>query len=176
MDVKSLLFVLLLVAGCATPGPRVATVDPSTLPDHGRLTVLVFYAKQCNCLSAHDARLLDLYGRYHGRGVAFLFVDSEVGANQAQDEAEVRGRGYPFPVVVDRGAKLADAVGAEYSTYTVVLDEGGRVRYHGGIDSDKSHLHDDATPYLADAIDDLLAGRAVRPPTNEGLGCALRKW
>ena len=176
MDVKPLLFALLVCAACAPPGPRVTTVDPSTLPSHGRFTVLVFYAKECSCLQTHEARLLDLYGRYHERGVAFLFVDSEVGANQAQDETELRGRAYPFPVMVDRGAKVANALGAEYATYTVILDEGGRVRYHGGIDSDKSHLHDDATPYLADALDDLLAGRAVRAAANEGLGCALRKW
>jgi hypothetical protein len=167
---------LLLTVGCAPTGPRVAAIDPSTLPSHGRFTVLVFYARQCNCLSAHDARLLDLYARLHDRGVAFVFVDSEVDADEGRDAADVRQRGYPFPVMVDHGAKLANALGAEYATYSVVVDDAGRVRYHGGIDSDKSHLHDDATPYLADALDDLVAGRPVRAAANEGLGCALRKW
>lgn len=176
MDVKCLLGVVLLVLGCASSGPRAQTIDPSTLPAHDKLTVLVFYAKQCNCLEAHDRRLLDLYARYHDRGVAFVFVDSEVDASQADDEAATRKRGYAFPVWVDRGAKLAGALGAEYATYTVVVDEAGRVRYHGGIDSDKTHLHDDATPYLGDALEDLVAGRPARAGTNEGLGCALRKW
>ena len=50
--------------------------------------------------------------------------------------------------VRDPGATLAKELGAQYATYSVVLDADGRVRYHGGIDSDKNHLHDDATPYL----------------------------
>ncbi len=176
MDVKPLLLGALLSAACTSAGPRVAAIDPSALPSHAPFTVLVFYAKECNCLVAHDARLVELYGRFHDRGVAFLFVDSEVGADQARDDAELRRRGYPFPVVIDRGAKLANALGAEYATYSVVVDDAGRVRYHGGIDSDKSHLHEDATPYLGDALDDLVAGRPVRAAANEGLGCALRKW
>ncbi len=176
MDVKWLLPVVLPILACASSGPRAQTIDPSTLPTHGRFTVLIFYAKQCNCLEAHDRRLIDLYGRYHDRGVAFLFVDSEVDANQTDDEAETRRRGYAFPVWVDRGAKVANALGAEYATYTVVVDEAGQVRYHGGIDSDKTHLHDDATPYLGAALDDLVAGRPARAGSNEGLGCALRKW
>lgn len=177
MDVKPLLLALFLsIPACAQPGPRVAAIDPGALPSQGRFTVLVFYARQCSCLAAHDARLEELYARVRDRGVAFLLVDPEVGANQAEDEADARRRGYAFPVVIDRGAKLANALGAEYATYSVIVDEAGRVRYHGGIDSDKSHLHDDATPYLADALDDLLAGRPVRTAANEGLGCALRKW
>lgn len=176
MDVRTLLPVLLLSAGCAASGPRVAAIDAAALPTHARFTVLVFYSSGCHCLEAHDARLLDLYARYHERGVAFVFVDSESGADQARDEAEVRRRDYLFPVVIDRNANMADALGAEYATYSVILDDAGRVRYHGGIDSDRTHLHDDATPYLADALDDLLAGRPVRTAANEGLGCALRKW
>lgn len=176
MDVRRLVLLALLTAlGCAPSGPRTDAIDPSALPSHGRFTALIFYAKHCNCLDAHEGRIGEMYGRFHERGVTFLFVDSEVGADQAEDDAATRGR-FPFPVWIDHGAKLANELGAEYATYSVIVDEGGRVRYRGGIDSDKTHLHDDATPYLADALDDLLAGRPVRSSSNEGLGCALRKW
>ena len=37
-----------------------------------------------------------------------------------------------------------------------VLDAQGRIRYHGGIDSDKSRLHEDAQLYLRDAVEDVL--------------------
>jgi hypothetical protein len=58
----------------------------------------------------------------------------------------------------------------------VVLDAQGRLRYHGGIDSDRSHLHDDAQPYLGDALVDLLSGRSPRVAEGKTLGCALRTW
>jgi hypothetical protein len=167
---------LLLGAACATPGPRVAAVDPAALPARAPWTVLVFYSPTCHCLEQHGARLHALYDAYHARGVQFFMVDSEVRGSPDRDEAEARRRGYPFPIVRDAGATLANELGATYATYSVVLDAAGRIRYDGGIDSDKNHLHEDATPYLQDALDDLLAGRPPRRAEAKTLGCALEKW
>jgi hypothetical protein len=50
------------------------------------------------------------------------------------------------------------------------------VHYRGGIDSDRIHLHDDRTPYLEQALDDLLAHREPRVAEGKSLGCALQKW
>jgi hypothetical protein len=174
---------------CASSPSRVSDVPSTTLisgdgsaVDARRLvgsapwTVLIFFAPHCHCLDAHDGRVRALYEAYHGRGVAFRMIDSETGGSRERDNVEARRRGYPFPILLDRGAKLADALGAEYATYSVVVDAEGRVRYRGGIDSDKMHLHDDAQPYLQFALDDLLSGRAVRFPEVKTLGCALERW
>lgn len=175
----------LLLFGCSPTGPRAMVIDRAMLPPPAqsedafamhRLTVLVFFSPTCHCLSAHDERLVRLYRAYHPRGVDVLLVDSEVGATPERDALEAHSRGYPFPIVVDRGAKLANALGAEFASYSVVLDSEGHVRYHGGIDSDRSHLHEDARLYLQKAIDDLLAGRSPRVEEGEALGCTLQKW
>jgi hypothetical protein len=168
--------VLLAASGCAPVGPRVASIDLAALPTHGSLTVLVFFSPNCHCLALHDQRLVGLYERYHARGVDFVMVDSETSGSAENDAREATRRGYPFPIVRDPGAKLADAVGAQYASYSVVLDAHGRLRYHGGIDSDRSHLHDDAQPYLRDAIVDLLSGRSPRVAEGKTLGCALQTW
>jgi hypothetical protein len=106
--------------------------------------------------------------------VKVLVVDSEVSATTAADAEAVRERGLPA-ITLDPGAKLADALDAEYATYTVVFDDHGKVRYRGGIDTDKNVLHDDAAPFLRDALDDLLAGREPRRAEGKALGCALQK-
>ncbi len=167
---------VLVGASCAPVEPRVASVNLATLPAHGTLTVLVFFSPHCHCLAVHEPRLKELYERYHPQGVDFVMVDSETGGTAESDALEASRRGYPFPIARDPGAKLADALGAQYATYSVVLDAQGRLRYHGGIDSDKSHLHDDAQPYLRDAIEDLLAGRSPRVAEGKTLGCALQTW
>ena len=174
---KTLPLVLALLLGsvhCAAP--PAGAVDPTVLPTRAPVTVLIFFSPGCHCLAAHDARLVSLAGRYHPRGVQFFMVDSEAGGDEARDQAEARRRGYPFPMLLDRGAKLAGSVGADFASDTVILDAGGRVLYHGGIDSDRNELHDDATPYLQDALDDVLAGRPPRVAQHESLGCSLRKW
>jgi peroxiredoxin len=145
-------------------------------PSQARLMVLFFFANHCPCQAAHDARLRDLYARYHVRGVDFLAVDSEVGATPSRDAAEAAVRGYPFPILIDQGGALAKRLGAQYATESFVIDREGTVRYHGGIDSDKRHLHPDATPFLRDALDDLLADRPPRRSEGKALGCALQTW
>lgn len=179
---------LLALSSCASAPPAyvpawpaLTVVDTSgaktTLPAdlaRSKLTVLVFYAEHCPCFRVHEARLVELARTYERRGVRVLFVDSEASSNADGDARAAAERGLP-PIALDPGAKLADAVGAEYATYTVVLDARGRVRYRGGIDSDKDLLHDDATLFVRDAVDDLLAGREPRVAEGKALGCALQK-
>jgi hypothetical protein len=139
-----------------------------------RFTVFVFYSEDCPCMRAHEPRLEQLRSEYAARSVAVVLVDSELGADPAHDAVEAKRRGYAFPLLTDRDARLAKALNAEFATHAIVVDSSGRVRYSGGIDSDKNHMRPSATPYLRHALDDLLAGNEPRTPDREPLGCALR--
>jgi hypothetical protein len=125
-------------------------------------------------MAAHDARLVELVSEFGRRGVAFFLVDSELDADVARDAREAERRGYPFPLLTDRAARLAARLGAEFATHTVIVDAGGEIRYSGAIDSDKNRIHANANPYLREALVDLLAGRSPSSADREGLGCALR--
>jgi hypothetical protein len=152
---------------------------PRSLPPPAggaRLTVLVFSAWHCPCQTAHDPRLGALYARYHGQGVDFFLVDSELGGQLAIDAAKAHERGYSFPVLLDPGASLARTLHAEYATESFVIDREGTVRYHGGLDSDRTTVHEDAVPLLANALDDLLLGKTPRSAETKALGCALQTW
>ena len=151
----------------------VTTTLPADLAG-SRLTVVVFYAEHCPCFSVHDDRLRELASVYGPQGVRVMVVDSEVSATAERDARAAAARGLPA-ITMDPGAKLADALDAVYATYTVVLDGQGQIRYRGGLDSDKARLHDDATSYIRDALDDLLAGREPRRAEGKALGCALQK-
>jgi peroxiredoxin len=180
------LVLILGLAGCGAPsmhakdvvlaGEGRASAPLSSLLRQARFTVLVFISAECPCVEAHDERLRALAAQYRQRGVQFLAIDSEVGTTPESVAAFERERRYAFPVLVDRKARLANALRAEYASYTVVLDAAGDIHYRGGVDSDKQKLHEDAVPYLRDALEDLIAGRPVRRPEARTLGCVLRKW
>lgn len=184
----ALLVTALALAACApsrAPAPPVIPelrlVDTAggttTLPGdlaRAKVTVVVFYAEHCPCFSVHEARLRDLARTYADRGVRMIYVDSEVSATRERDARAAAERGLPA-IVLDPGGKLADALGADYATFTVVFDAEGRARYRGGIDSDKERLHDDTEAYVKNAVEDLLAGREPRTPEGKALGCALQK-
>lgn len=154
-----------------TAGRRTAFPDDLA---RATLTVVVFYAEHCPCFRIHEERIREAVRVYGPQGVQVLVVDSEVSANQERDAQAAAERGLPA-IVLDPGAKLADALGADYATFAVVFDAHGRVRYRGGIDTDKNALHEDTKRFLLDALDDLLAGREPRTTEGKALGCALQK-
>jgi hypothetical protein len=174
-----------MVASCASSGlqpvaiEHVATGDATgELVPRGsdRYTVLIFFSADCHVLRAHDERVRRLATSYADRGVRFFAVDSEAGATLLRDERERQQRGYPFPIVLDEKARLAKTFGAQYAGHVVVLDRAGSVVYLGGIDSDRVRLTEDATPYLSQALAELLAGRQPLVAEAKTLGCALRTW
>ncbi len=183
------------LAGCgagntvaiAPNAPLVAAEGDTSLErlHHARYTVLVFFTAHCPVQKAHDARMRELADAFRAQGVAFVGVASEVDADAASVNEAARTRGLPFPVVVDRGARLADALGVEYSTHVVVLGEPSKaaanaearrsVLYSGAIDSDGAFLTASAKHYLKDALSALVSGTTVSTKRTEALGCPLRK-
>src|SRR5262249_9230239 len=139
-------------------------------PPGARATVITFFSAHCPCQRAHDERLVALASRYGPSGVAFLAVDSEADSSLAADVAEAKARRLPFPILSDPTGAVANAFGAQCATYSVLVDTTGRILYRGGIDSDKNHVHADATPYLAIAIDQWLAGRTPDPAESKAFG------
>ncbi len=141
-----------------------------------RFTILEFFSADCPVQRAHDRRLIQLHEQYRSRGVAIVLIDSESAASPKRDAVEAKSRGYPFPILIDEGGRIADLLQAEYSTFSVIVDSKGRTHYAGGIDSDHSELKPGSAPYLRDAIDDLLAGNEPRRAKTKTLGCSLQKW
>ena len=82
----------------------------------------------------------------------------------------------PFPLLKDVGNALADRLGAERTPEVFVLDQGRVVRYRGRIDDQFSfgvHRPVPTRHELADALEDLLAGRAVAVARTEVAGCRI---
>jgi peroxiredoxin len=139
------------------------------------LTVLLFFSSDCPVQKAHDGRIRELAQTYGSRGVSFYAVVSEVGADMRAEREAAKQRGFVFPVLEDRGAALADALGVDFSTHSVVLDRDASVLYSGGIDSDRTHLSSGAERWLERALQASLEGKPIEKASTEPLGCPLRK-
>lgn len=187
--IRPLLLALLVSAcGAATPAPKGAPLagalvvegetGPVSLADlAGRApyTVLLFFSGDCPVQKAHDARLRELVAAFQPKGVAFVAVASETGADLARLRAELAKRSLAMPLVEDRGAKLADQLSVEYSTHVTLLDRERHVLYSGGIDDERSRLTEHPKPWLRTALEETVAGRAVTTARTEPLGCPLSK-
>ena len=137
-------------------------------------TVLIFFARLCPCVAAHDARVKQLEAELRGK-VQLFFVDSEAGSSLEEDVKEARARNYLVPILRDDSGAAARDLGVEFATGTVIFDRAGRARYRGGIDTVARDVKDDTPFPLRDALLALLAGRAPPDAEPKTFGCYLRR-
>lgn len=150
------------------------SVDLNTVVKAHRFTAVLFFSAECPVQRSHDARFLSLVERF-GKDVHFVAVDAQVSATLEKAKAQVEKRKYPFVVVVDPKGAWADALGARYSTTVVVLDGEGKVHYRGGIDDQRVTVSPGETPFLANALERLLAGKEPESVEARSLGCVLKR-
>lgn len=148
----------------------------STYPDAEAL-VLIFSSNRCPTAKAYGPRMNELQERYGPRGVQLIAINSndphlypdESLAGMVERASE---DAYTFPYVVDAGQAAARAYGATCTFHVFLLDRDRRIRYQGRIDD--SRIPERVTSHdLRNALDDVLAGRAVRVDTTRAFGCSL---
>jgi hypothetical protein len=157
------------------PGTDGHTYAMRQVSASAKVTVIEFFSADCPVQKAHDARLKEL-GSLREQGVQVLLVDSEAGASLARDATEASARGYPFPILIDDRARMAEALGVRFSTTTLLVDSEGHIRYRGGIDGDQGHLRPNTRFVLREAVESMLAGKNPDPAETKPLGCILRGW
>jgi peroxiredoxin len=140
------------------------------------VVVLVFLATDCPVGNLYLPRLLELEKRYRPKEVQFLAIypneqeDLDAVASHASD------RDVPFPLLKDFGQKLADNLGVSRLPAVAVLDAGFVLRYRGRIDDQYGVATRRARATradLAEAIDEVLAGKKVSVAETEADGCLL---
>jgi peroxiredoxin len=171
-----------------------ATVSPGTriedfvLRDHrgaerrlsdwrdSRLVVVVFLGVDCPLVKLYAGRLAELAREYGLRGVSFVGVNANVQDGVSDVTNYVRKHHLPFPVLKDVGNVLADRFGATRTPEAFVLDGDRVLRYRGRIDDQYGVGMQKSRPSrrdLAEALDELLAGKPVSRPVTEPVGCFI---
>jgi thiol-disulfide isomerase/thioredoxin len=148
-------------------------------PGDGKLSVVVFTCNQCPYAKAFEPRIIELARQYQPKGVVFYAIDPNDEAQYAVESlAEMKTRatekGYPFPYLKDGDSSIARAYGARVTPHVYVIDGSGVLRYRGYVD-DSARPEERRTTGLTNALDDLLAGRAVSNQTTRAFGCTI-KW
>jgi peroxiredoxin len=141
-----------------------------------KVVVLAFLGTECPLASLYAPRLGELARAYEKKGVAFFGVDSNQQDMPSALSRFAREHELPFPLLKDVGNELADRLGVERTPEVFVLDAGRVVRYRGRVDDQFGfgvHRPAPTRRDLADALEDLLAGRPVATMRTEPVGCRI---
>lgn len=139
-------------------------------------TVLWFTTLECPLVLRYLPRIGALARDYAGRGVVTVLVNVGTGDGFVDAVAQAT-LGAPAAVFAkDFDLALARACGVDRTAAAVVLDADRRLVYRGRVDDQHAYTGSRAGPARADlrqALDDVLAGRAVAVPETAVSGCRI---
>ena len=184
---------LAAVAGSGRPDndvpapPTIGTVlDDFKLPDTdgkehslkslagSKGVVILFIATKCPVSNAYNERMEKLAQDYKEKGVNVVGIN----ANSTEPAAEVKShatdKGLTFTILKDDGNKIADRLGATRTPEAYVLDANMKLVYHGRIDNSQ-RVEGITANDLRDALDEMLAGKAVTRTGGAAFGCSIKR-
>ena len=181
MGRATLLLLSVAVAGSVRLQPidgARAAVDPLTAPPGAKAIVYLFTSTDCPISNRYAPEVRRLAQQYGPRGIVFRLVypgraDSDAAIRTHLAEYLYRGVAEPFR---DASLAFANLAGARITPEAVVIAQ-GRVVYRGRIDDRYADVGVDRTAAtthdLADALDAVVAGRAVPHPVTHAVGCYI---
>lgn len=116
-------------------------------------------------------------------GVVWLSVISSAPGKEGHVSGEAANKltkdrnAAPTAVLLDEKGTLGQLYGAKTTPHFFIVNGAGNVAYAGAIDSIKSTDSADiasATNYVAQALGELKAGKAVSIPSTQAYGCSVK--
>jgi thiol-disulfide isomerase/thioredoxin len=189
-SLSCLLLAVLLAPARADTSPIGQKIETFALPDSAgkpwslqstrdqKAVVVLFLGTECPINNAFLPRLAELHKEYADKGVAFVAINANVQDTPQVVAEHARKYAVPFPVLKDAGNVIADRFGARRTPEVFVLDAAGKVCYRGRIDDQFGIGFKRPKPLrrdLAEALDEVLAGKPVSVPTTDVAGCLIAR-
>jgi len=141
--------------------------------------IIMFTCNHCPYVVGSEPRIEAMAQRARSEDLGFVGINSNDPVNYESDSwdnmVKRAGRGMSYSYLHDDNQDTARAYGAERTPEFYLLDSSGTVAYRGRLDdSPRDPSHASASD-LADAMDDMAAGRSVGRPRTDSIGCSV-KW
>ena len=149
----------------------------------GKIVVLEWFNPGCPFVQgAHGTGgLKDLAAKYKDKNVVFVAINSSApGKEGAAPEANAKAKvdwKMDYAIHPDADGKVGHLYGAVKTPHLFVVDAAGVLVYKGGLDSTEGGEIDAGTVvtnYIANALEDLIAGRPVATPETQAWGCGVK--
>jgi len=143
----------------------------------GKIVVLEWTNPDCPFVQRHyrAKTMTTLADRFKGQDVVWLAVNSTNYMDAAKDRAWRSEQGFAYPILDDSAGTVGGAYGAKTTPHMFVIDKTGTLVYQGAIDDDAAGASEgSARNYVAEALDDVTAGKPVRVTETKPYGCSVK--
>ncbi len=137
-------------------------------------TVIVFLSAQCPVVKLYNDRINQIAADYDAKGIKFIGINSNATESLDWVKSDAAKVGYKFPVLIDKGNKFADRLGATVTPEIYYLNADNVLLYHGAIDNDRSGKAV-TEQYLRTAFDQALTGKKIVRTRANAFGCTIKR-
>ena len=164
--------------------PDFALMDQSgkevKLSDYkGKIVVLEWFNEGCPYVKKfYSAGHMNKWAAAYGeKSVVWLTVNSTSGKSVDDNKKISESLKIERPLLSDASGAVGKSYGAKTTPHMYVVNKDGVLAYAGAIDN-KSTTNtgdiDGAKNYVAQAVDELLAGKSVSEPETQAYGCGVK--
>ncbi|ACF12705.1 alkyl hydroperoxide reductase/ Thiol specific antioxidant/ Mal allergen [Chloroherpeton thalassium ATCC 35110] len=150
----------------------------------GKTVVLEWTNPGCPFVVGHykTGNMQQLQEKYTEAGVVWLTVNSTNPAHPNHLSAEALAEkfqsweSHASANLLDEDGKVGELYGAKTTPHMFIIDKNGKLAYAGAIDDDRSTNGgaNASVNYVAQALDELLAGKSVSVKQTKQYGCGVK--
>lgn len=183
-------FTAALAIDTGAPAPAFSLKDMNgkihNLADYrGKLVVLEWVNYDCPFVKKHygSGNMQSLQRKYTAKGVVWLSINSSAAGKQGNyapaewKKLSAERQVASSAILLDSDGVTGKAYAAKTTPHMYIIDQQGKLRYQGAIDSVPSKDAADiagAQNYVTAALDELLAGKAVSIKDSKAYGCSVK--
>lgn len=148
----------------------------------GKTVVLEWFNPGCPFVKyAHgEGPLKSMAEQHRANGVVWLSINSSAPGKEGHgldtNKAAAAQWNIKNPILLDESGAVGKLYGAKTTPHMYVVDAKGTLAYAGALDNAPMGKPEGGTllAYTADALADVLAGKAVRTPSTKSYGCSVK--
>jgi len=148
--------------------------------------IVIFSCNTCpfvvgsSSFAGWEGQYNDIYEKALAQNIGLVLVNSNVAKRDGEDsKSEMKKHkaelGYKMPYVIDKDAKLADALGAKTTPHIYMFNKDGNLVYKGSIDNSWDTKREKLETYLFDAIEAVGNGKKIKNNSTTPRGCSIKK-
>jgi peroxiredoxin len=193
-SLKSAVRALAAVALLTTLGGPALAIEPGQVVDNFRLLdhrgeahelhrlsdmkaiVVMVQGNGCPIVRQALPALAEIRAKYQSQGVEFLLLNSNLQDTRELTAKEATEFKIDFPIMLDGSQQVGEALGVVRTSEVFLIDpKGWQLKYRGPMDDRLSYERQRPANnhYLTDALDAVLAGKSVKTPQADGVGCLV---
>jgi len=142
-------------------------------PRAGLPSLVIFVSSRCPCSLSHHPALLELFEEFgRSQDFSFVAVHSNRDEQEDSDAAYFASTTWPFEVIADPRAVIAESFRALKTPHAFVFSPTGELLYSGGV-SNRAKFERNSRFFLKEVLEEIRQTGRSRLTRTQALGCLI---